>query len=103
MQTREHFEKLILEKAMKDEAFRTELLKNPKMTLEKEIGVKIPESINIRILEEKSDTFYLVLPPSDEKSTDGELTERELQNVAAGGNDWWDKFSDAICDFTMGC
>ena len=43
MKTKEHFEKLIVEKALKDDAFRAELPANPKLTIEKEPGIKIPE------------------------------------------------------------
>lgn len=96
MKTRENLQHLMLEKAMKDPDFRTSLTKYPKETIEKEIGVKIPESIRIRVMEETKDTFFLVLPPAQGTNKEDELTERELKSVAAGGNEWYDKFGDAV-------
>lgn len=48
--------------AFKNESFKRELLKNPKLTLEKELGNRLPENIEIKILEETNNTLYMVLP-----------------------------------------
>ena len=76
METRSQIENMILQKAMKDDLFRSELIANPKMTLEKEFGLKLPDSINIRFLEEKGDTFYMVLPAISDVTAADELTEK---------------------------
>lgn len=94
MKTRESFEKMIIEKAVKDDTFRSQLMENPKSFIEKEMGVKIPEMINIQILEETSDTFYLVLPAVTDTASE-ELTEKELQQVSAGAG-WEEDFVSLI-------
>ena len=76
--------KLIV-RAMKDEAFRAELLNNPqtaKAAFEQELGQKLPETAQIRVVQESDDVAYLVLPAmAPEKE---ELSETELEAVAAG-------------------
>lgn len=89
MNTRENIEALIIEKAMKDAAFRSALMENPKDTIAEEIGIKIPESVDIHILEESPNLFYLVLPPVSGNSGDQELSEQELLTVAAG-SEWYE-------------
>lgn len=70
----------VIKKAMKDEAFRTEIMKNPKAAIMKELNMTIPESMNIKIIEEDPDTVAIVVP----KIT-SELSESELENVSGGG------------------
>ncbi len=57
----------IIIKAWDDEAFKQELLRNPKAAIEKELGVSIPEGIDIQIHEQTDTTIHLVLPPKPEK------------------------------------
>ena len=96
MDVRNNLEKMILGKAMKDNAFRSEMIENPKQTIERELGVKLPESLIINVLEEKSDTFYLILPVTPANAANDELTEKELSTVAAGYA-WEDFVSDTFC------
>jgi hypothetical protein len=77
-------EQQLVEKAMKDEQFRSQLVNNPRETIEKEMGVKIPESIIIKVLEEDINNLYLILPTVPVQESDGELTEADLQLVAGG-------------------
>ena len=83
--TRQEFEADIVAKAWQDEAFKQELLSNPKATLTKEFGTPIPDSIQVRVLEENPNTLYLVLPvkPADLEGQ-GELSENALEAVAGG-------------------
>lgn len=97
METRTKFEKLIVEKAIKDEAFRSKLIENPNLAIEKEFGVKLPDSTVIRVMVEKTGRYYLVLPQNQTLSPETELTETELQHVAAGSHVWYDEVSDAAC------
>lgn len=85
MNQREQIENQIIEKAMKDADFRRQLFENTHETLENELGISIPRSMNIHILEESKDHFYLVLPDSSMASEPVELTENELQAVSGGG------------------
>jgi hypothetical protein len=38
------------------------LVANPKAVVEKELGAKLPEDLEIKVLEETEDTIYMVLP-----------------------------------------
>ena len=70
----------LLEKATADEAFRAQLLGDPKGTLEQELGVTIPASLSIEVHEENDTTAHLVLPPGNR------LNDNDLQAIAGGGN-----------------
>jgi hypothetical protein len=84
MEQRKIVEQQIIEKAMKDEDFRRRLITDPRFTLEQETGMRIPDCMNIKVLEEDAQTFYLVLPPNPTISEDGELTEADLIGVSGG-------------------
>ncbi|MBI4276868.1 MAG: NHLP leader peptide family natural product precursor [Armatimonadetes bacterium] len=71
------------ERAMKDPAFRKELLADPKAALQRLLGEELPAELNVRVVEEDANTVYLVLPPASEGP--GELSEAELAGVAGGG------------------
>jgi hypothetical protein len=61
----------ILDRATRDPAFRQEL------------GVSIPKSIEIRVVEESPSTLYLVSPPQP-IAAGQELSDQELEKVAGG-------------------
>lgn len=85
MKERNELQTQLIEKAMKDEAFREELLKNPKETIEREFEMKIPDFMNVSVLEEDAQTFYLVLPQKINAQSKDELTEAELMAVSGAG------------------
>ncbi len=99
LEQRSEVQKKIIAKAWEDEAFKQELLSNPKAVLQRELNINLPDSISVNILEETADTSYLVLPqkPSDQLAADigdievtevgaeGELSDEELEAVAGGG------------------
>ena len=65
-----------------DEGFRAELLANPIAALEKVSGKKIPEGVNIKVIEQDPDyTSTVVLPAF----VSAELEDEALDNVAGGG------------------
>lgn len=74
-------------RAMKDETFRKALLSDPIPVIEQAIGLKLPHSVHVQVLEEKPDTFYLILPSPATGSSADELTETDLLTVS-GGFDW---------------
>jgi hypothetical protein len=78
-------EDLIIEKALKDDSFRNQLLEDSKSAFERETGITLPGSLTIRVLQEDPHNMYLVLPPLIGSAGDGELTEKELGSVAGGG------------------
>lgn len=81
---RKQLEHTLIEKAMKDEAFRKELLEDPRAAVEQVTGVKLPPEIQLKVLEEKPGQLYLVLPPAPVSETTDELTEEELTSVSGG-------------------
>lgn len=83
---RKHLEHLLIEKAMKDEAFLQRLIEKPKETIEGEYGIRLPDKIKITILREDDHTFYLVLPPPNAESEGGDLNEADLGSVSGGGD-----------------
>jgi len=89
---RKQLEEKLIAKAMKDETFRKNLLENPKTAIEEETGIKLPESINLKVVEENPSNFYLVLPPTINPETEDELSEAELEMVSGGygDTDWKD-------------
>ncbi|MFI5333698.1 MAG: NHLP leader peptide family RiPP precursor [Chlamydiales bacterium] len=71
----------IIAHAWKDPRFKEKLLKNPRAAL-KEMGLDIPENIQVKAIEDKSNSFTFVLPPSIENAK--EMSEQELERLAAG-------------------
>jgi hypothetical protein len=78
-----NFESSLIAKAWKDEAFKQELIRNPKTVIERELGKKLPESLHIKVLEEDVNTVYLVLPAAMQVTE--QLSEEALEAFAGGG------------------
>jgi hypothetical protein len=95
--TKAQFEQRLIEKAMKDDGFRHQLLDNPRETIGLELGIKIPESIQIHVVQEDPTSVYLVLPPKHDQQGD-ELSEAELAGVA-GGTDVWSEGDQCWMDY----
>jgi hypothetical protein len=56
------FEAKLIAKALKDSQFRKQLLAAPKETYQAALGRPIPKEAEIRVVEEKGNVFYVVLP-----------------------------------------
>ena len=82
MTQQEEFQKRIVSRAIKDEKFREELKKNPKMVIERELGHIFPKDIQFNVIEQDEKTFNIILPkiPNAEN-----LSEEELKKIAGGG------------------
>lgn len=52
----------LIEKVMADEAFKRELMSNPKAAIAKELGQEVPAELEIEVLEQVPTKLYLVLP-----------------------------------------
>jgi ferritin-like protein len=63
----------IIEKAWTDAEFKSKLLADPKSAIKDAFGVDIPEDVQVDVLEETSNKYYLVLPqnPSDTNNVEG--------------------------------
>ena len=78
MRTGDEMLQHIVEKSALDEEFRRALLANPKSTISEELGITIPDSMNIEVHESDMQTVHLALPP------DPNLTEEQLEAISAG-------------------
>jgi len=72
----------MIAKCWTDEAFKQRLLSNPKPVL-KEIGVDVPEDLEVKTVENTDKVFHLVIPAKPDK-----LSDEDLVQVAAGGFRW---------------
>ncbi|KGE19228.1 NHLP leader peptide family RiPP precursor [Paenibacillus wynnii] len=54
----------VIQKAWEDPSFKQRLLTDPKSALKEALGIIIPDSITLKAVEEGSNEFYLVIPPS---------------------------------------
>ena len=84
--TREELEKEIIKKAQSDKDFKKALVDNPKEALG-QLGVQVPEDVEVKVVEESAKVVYMVLPVNPD-----ELTDEQLDEVAAG-------FVSFCCDY----
>jgi hypothetical protein len=82
---RAEVERRLVERSLQDEEFRQRLLADPKGTLEQELGRGLSEGVQVRVVEETPDTIYLVLPSASRVGEGGEVSDKELEAVAGGG------------------
>jgi len=89
--TPSHLTAQLIARAWKDEAFKEELLRDPTAVVERELrrlepDARLPEQVEIHVLEETPTTRYLVLPPKPSAGADAaQLSDQELAQVAASG------------------
>ncbi len=69
---------ILLQKAVEDADFRADLLADPKGVVNREFGVEVPDSINIKVHESDMSTVHLALPPQEQ------LSEEQLRAISAG-------------------
>ena len=81
---RAEVERRLVERSLQDDAFRQRLLADPKAAAEEELGIQLPAEVQIRVVEETADTIYLALPTASPAGEGGELSDRELEEVAGG-------------------
>jgi hypothetical protein len=82
---RAELERKLIEKSLQDDSLRQRLLADPKGALEQELGIRLPDEVRVRAVEETADTIYLVLPSTSPADEGGELSDRELETVAGAG------------------
>jgi hypothetical protein len=91
---REQMERRLVQRSLQDDDFRRRLLEDPKAAVEQELGRRLPEGVQVRAVEETPDTIYLVLPSSSPVGEGGEISDRELEEVAGGNTSQW------MCTYT---
>lgn len=90
MINRKEAEAKLLERAARDPEFKRVLLSNPRGAIETEFGVSLPATLDLKVVEEKPDEYYLVLPLNPEGRGDAELSDAQLDAVAAGDGCYFD-------------
>ncbi|MDE0416567.1 MAG: NHLP leader peptide family RiPP precursor [bacterium] len=68
----------IVDKSAVDAGFRQELLADPKGAICNELGITVPDSMNIVVHQSDMQTVHVALPP------DPNITEEQLEAVSAG-------------------
>ena len=68
----------IIDKSALDSDFRQQLLTNPKSAITEELGITMPESMNIQVHQSDMQTVHIALPP------DPNITEEQLEAISAG-------------------
>jgi hypothetical protein len=86
--TRRDVELQLIRRAWTDAAFAQQLQENPRQAVEQALGVELPESITIQVLQEMPTTLFLVVPPQPDTLPEGELTDADLAEVAGGASAW---------------
>ena len=76
---REH----LVVKATTDEAFRAQLIADPKAAIKEELGLALPPEFTVKVHEEQADTSHVVLPPA------ATLGEEDLERAAGGARYLW--------------
>ncbi|WNZ43915.1 NHLP leader peptide family RiPP precursor [Leptolyngbya boryana CZ1] len=76
----------LMSQAMQDVAFRDRLIADPKAVLAEQ-GLTISGDVQIQVLQETPNQYYLVLPAVEYSATDSTiaLSDAELEAVAGGG------------------
>ena len=80
-------ERRLVQRSLEDESFRQRLLEDPRAAVEEELGTQLPESIEVRVVEETTQTSYLVLPSTSVVGEGGEISDGALGEVAGGAID----------------
>jgi hypothetical protein len=74
----------IIVKAWRDEAFRQDLIRDPKKAIEKEFSIKVPSGMSISVHEESEDSLHLIVPSVPSNFYTDSLSDEELKNVIGG-------------------
>jgi Nitrile hydratase, alpha chain len=82
--SRAEMERRLIKRSLEDEEFRQSLLADPKGTMEHELGSRLPESVEVRVVEESAEIIYLVLPSRSADAQGREFSDQELEEVSGG-------------------
>jgi hypothetical protein len=85
--SRQEAEARLVERAARDEQFRSLLLSDPQTAARQELGVDLPDSVRLHVMEESPADLYLVLP----------LKRAAFESLIAG-----DELSDTQLDYVSG-
>ncbi|MFD0960844.1 NHLP leader peptide family RiPP precursor [Paenibacillus chungangensis] len=71
MPSKQELSQQIIEKAWADAQFKKQLLADPKAAIKEAFNIDVPANVNLQVLEESEDSYYLVLPQNP-ASVDGD-------------------------------
>ena len=77
LQSAEEMRRQVTDRAVNDDEFRSQLISNPRDTISKELGVDLPEDVDIQVHQSDANTLHLALPVT-------EIGEEQLEAIAAG-------------------
>ena len=77
LQSAEEMRRQVTDRAVNDDEFRSQLISNPRDTISKELGVDLPEDVEIQVHQSDANTLHLALPVT-------EIGEEQLEAIAAG-------------------
>lgn len=84
--TRGEVNDLIAGFASKNPEYRQALLEKPREVVGAQLGTTIPPSVQVKVVEEKPNEFYVVIPYMAKEGE--ELSDADLEQVAGGFKDY---------------
>jgi hypothetical protein len=88
--SRKEVEARLVERARQDEQFRSLLLSDPRAAAQQELGVDLPASVRLHVMQEGPSDLYLVLPLKPAALISAiagdELSDTQLDFVSGGGD-----------------
>jgi len=79
---RQELESYLAARALQDPGFREKLLQAPKQTIEDEIRLRFPGTLEIKVHEEKLNELHVVLPMNLETCAELPAAESDSQEMA---------------------
>ena len=95
-------ERRLIDRSLQDEEFRQRLLDDTRGTMEQELGSRLPESIEVRAVEESAEIIYLVLPSASPLGQGRELSDQQLDVVAGGDLNMCEAYTESTSNWP-GC
>lgn len=80
--TRGEIQDLLVKFATEQPAYKAALEFDPKDIIYRQFGIEVPESIDVKVIQETADTVYVVLPHCVAQGE--ELSDADLESVAGG-------------------
>ena len=77
LQSADDLRRQLTDRAVTDEDFRSRLMSNPKGAISDELGIDLPDDIDVVVHQSDANTLHLALPVS-------EIGEEQLEAIAAG-------------------
>ena len=81
--SRKDVREALVRTALKDVSFRESLVANPKLVVERALGTKLPEDMEVVVVQETDEKMFIVLPMQLPFET-GDLSDAELEQIAGG-------------------